>query len=237
MDKKAHENAMKGQSNGGHQMTLARLIDNLNQIGILPAIREEAAGAHLHANSPAKVNNDGSISILNTLNPEEKELSIAHELGHILVRNMGVLQIEQIGGPEDYLFLEINNALSHSILIELLERQYGIGSAMHLNLRLLGLTTMENNVTWAQTQQGRDAQIFLAAEGVKLYDIHRTIPHVRADVQDLIRLHPVLSLSFERANEFFSGVNVGIGLNELHDIITKFLNSVGIPIRFDLMAG
>gem|GEM_PF-5444163 len=214
-------------------MTIARLISDLNQQGINPEIIEEPSGPYLNDRSPALVDEDGKIRILNTLEASLKEQAIAHELAHQLIHSMGIPPIKQQNEPIDYLFLEINNAISHPLLVEILRNQYMISSEYHLSLRRNSIEDIEDLIKWARGE-GADAPIFLVAFGLRLYDVQRTIPEVTEAVELVVASDPLVLLSYQNAFTYFSDISIGIGMIELEAAIRNFLDSVGIPISFQL---
>lgn len=98
--------------------------------------------------------NNNEVNVLDSISKDEKIMAEAHELGHIYVRENGLVSIEPHGNePYDYLMLELNNALSHKFVIDLLAQEFSISSETHLNLRAASIRTVEKDIEELQKEK------------------------------------------------------------------------------------
>lgn len=170
----------------------------------------------LSMDSPAMVTKEDMIYILSTLPIEFRNQAEAHELGHLYLKYSGLIRLEypfDYGYPvsEDFLALEINNALSHIHLIHLLEHNYGISSQLHLDLLGSSLEYVPDQILDCRL----DEDIFcLHGIGVALYDIERTIPRFSSLVKDIASMDPSVSHALQEARKNLSLIEPNMGQDQ-----------------------
>lgn len=182
----------------------------------------------LSLENPAMVTKDEKIYILDGLPEEFKIQAVAHELGHLYLKYLGLVQAEypfDIGYPtsEDYLALELNNALSHQLLIHLLER-YDISSKLHLDLRASSLEHIPQRILELRID---DDTTCLHGMGLALYDMEQTLPGFRSDIVELAQMDPTVSHSFDQASEYLPFIVPKLARDQQKMYIESFLKSLG----------
>lgn len=178
-----------------------------------------------------KVTKDEKIFILNSLPLEFRIQAEAHELAHLYLKYSGLIRIEfpfDYGYPvsEDYLALEINNALSHVHLVPLLQNKYGISSQIHLDLQGSALEYVPDQIMDRRLNQD---EICLHGIGVVLYDIEKTIPKFSALIKDIANMDPAVKQAWKQAHQYFPLIEPTLNRDHQRLLLQNFLKSLGYP--------
>lgn len=202
-------------------------IDNLRnevQRNTKVAIRyinyEEKNLYTLSNESPANTNLD-VIYVLNSINQEDKIEAEAHELGHLLVKNRGMITLKSKDFYESsYFVLELNNAVSHKYVVNILKDEFDISSDLHLTLRENSIKNVEKDI------RELDNIYFLYGIGMKLYDINVTLGK---DIEKFTELNEYVKRAVDAAKEWLSQINIDMPIESQKKIIHNMLDELRIP--------
>lgn len=210
-------------------MSLSKLKLELVEMGIDVKVEyiEEAQSAQYYLSEAAPANvMDGKIHIINNLSDDTKIQALAHEYGHLLIKERGIISFEPIGdGPFDYLILELNNALSHKFIINVLEQKFGISSDFHLKLLVEGLNKTKDIIKNSYLEKE-----ILFGIGLKLYDIAITVPNKKKEIEDILAINKNIELSFQAANTHLKNIHLDSSVEEQMWTIEEYLNDLKLNI-------
>ncbi|WP_129727943.1 hypothetical protein [Ectobacillus funiculus] len=211
-------------------MSISDLKKELNQskqIEVIYVEKSKAKENWLTEESPANVR-DGKIYVLDDLPDENKLQAEAHELGHLYVEQLGVLKFDpEYGEPIDYLKLELNNALSHRFIIDILNEKFNISSDYHLHLRRKGI---DNTKEILQDNDEYEKEILFGL-GLKLFDISITIPDTEEEIEKIIHFNKDVSLAYEAAKTYLMQMKLDMPSEEQRQIIGNFLEKLGLSLE------
>ncbi len=185
----------------------------------------EAKYYGLSTNSPA--NTDGyNIYILDCISKEEQVQAEAHELGHIYIKESGLICLKVLGDdPICFLKLELNNALSHRFVVSLVE-EYGISNEVHIYLRKQSMKTVIKDI-----MDLKDEPELMHGIGLKLYDISVTIPELNREVERVLRLNNDVKIAYDTAVIFFSKLYPETPKEEQGVLVNRFFNKLGYTLN------
>lgn len=212
-------------------MSLTRLKSELAEMGVeIDIVYVEEKNAHqisITKDSPAQVM-DGKIYVLSDLSNEERIQAEAHELGHLYVKELGIINFEPIyNEPIGYLKLELNNTLSHKFIIQILEEKFGISSDIHLQLRIRGIDSTKNYLI----DSDMDTEV-LYGLGLNLYDIAITAPNSKNDVLEVLSLNESIKRAYQAAETHLGSIHLGMSKEEQEQVVNEFLSELGITIDY-----
>lgn len=186
--------------------------------------REEANVYQLSMNSPANTDSH-IIYILDCIPEEEKIQAEAHELGHIYVKEKGIICMESQGNrPFDFLILELNNSLSHRFVVSVLDK-YGMSSQFHLNLRGKSIKTITEDI-----EELKGEVELLHGIGLRLYDISITIPELKNEAERLSKINNDVKAAYDAANIYFNQIRLGTPKEEQVDAVNNFFIKLGYNV-------
>lgn len=160
--------------------------------------------------------------IYDALDKNTKLLAEAHELGHLYVNELGIVRCEiDAMEPIDFFKLEFNNAVSHRILMQILEEEFNISNIYHIELRIKGLETYKDL---------SDLELeTLFGLGLRLYDISQTVPGISEEIiNDIINRNRAVKLSYTLANELLSEINTNISREEQIQRSINYFSILGL---------
>lgn len=175
--------------------------------------------------SPAQVQptSDGFIIrySIDLKEPDRAE-AIAHEYGHLLLHFRGLINVfDTWYGLNDYLALEMNNAISHRALIETLQTEYAIGSGHHLRCRKAGLDRLRDYADTPDIEQD-----ILFGIGVALYD-SATTGAISEKATAILNSNPDICRAFTAAHRYLSRITVALSREDQLRLVDMFLVELG----------
>lgn len=198
-------------------------VKRLCEVVINYVSQEDASKYYLTADSPANVMSDNEVYVLDCIPEDDKIQAEAHELAHIYVREKGLINLKIYGNePFDFLLLELNNALSHRFVLNTLSRGFCISNVLHINLRAKSLESITQDI-----EDLKDEVELLYAFGLRLYDIHKTIPDLKNEVKRLASLNDDVNTAFNAAFEYIDPIQPETPKKEQESAINSFLSYLG----------
>ncbi|MCM3442670.1 hypothetical protein [Metabacillus halosaccharovorans] len=198
-------------------------VKRLCQVEIKYIALEDAPRYHLSVESPANVRNGNEVYVIDCIPEEEKLQAEAHELGHIFIREMGLISFQPKGSePFDFLLLELNNALSHRFVIEILSSRFYISNAFHLKLRTESLESIVQDIN-----DFKEEVELLHAFGLRLYDIYKMIADLKNEVERLAGINDGVNASFSAAKTYLEPLQPETPKKEQESAINSYLNYLG----------
>ena len=186
--------------------------------------KDDAEEYQLSTNNPANVNSSGEIFILDSLNEKDKNQAEAHELGHLYIRELGLVQVISQGYGRDYRILEINNALSHRFVTSVLSDEFGISNENHLTLRAESIKNIQEEIL----ESPYDSES-LHGIGVKLYDISVTLPKLTKEVEGIVETNGFVCEAYNAAHRHFDAICCpSMPKKEQEDAIGRFFDEIGV---------
>jgi hypothetical protein len=215
------------KKSGEIRMSIENLRTEVRQLCqqlVVNYIREkDASRYYLSANCPANVMNNNEVYVLDCIPEEDKIQAEAHELGHIYVREKGLISIPPNGNkPFDFLLLELNNALSHRFVLNVLSQIFFISNDLHLDLRAKSLNSIKQDI-----KDFKEKIEYLHAFGLKLYDIRATIPELKNEVERLIVINGNVSAAYNAAVSYIDPIQLETPKKEQESAINGFLIHLG----------
>lgn len=172
---------------------------------------------------------DESIVICEKLSKKEKIEAEAHELMHILLNKQGLLRVvSKYEGKNEFLAMEINNAISHKILISRLRNDYNIESELHLKENTNSLSTILRNIE--EPHSNNDTNL-LKEIGVRLYDIYRTISEIEKEIIEIVSTNQLVESVFQMAKEILSRITIDSSKEVQLKTIKLFLLEIDVEPR------
>lgn len=213
-----------GNWKGDDKMSILALRQDVNELcnyNTTFVNQDNAPDYYLSAESPANIFDGNEIYILNSLGNDEKIQAEAHELGHLYVSARGIVKCAiDNSEPIDFLKLELNNALSHKVLMEIIENDYGISNDFHKNLRISGLSHLDDI---------NDLEIeLLYGIGLRLYDISRTIENTSQTVNQILSANEAVRIAYNLAYELLNDIEINTPRDEQIERIANYINILGL---------
>lgn len=191
---------------------------------------KEQGRYYLSDSSPANIFND-EMNILNSLSENDKIEAEAHELGHILLKERGLICLSSIDWDLDFFVLELNNAISHKELINTLQIEFNISSELHYRLRYDSIKERErfiDNVKYFV--MNKDIYI-LYGLGFRLYDIYITLLKSRyEEIEKLVEENQYVRTSFNLAKKYLYKIDSTTSKDNQVEIINTILRDLNIPV-------
>lgn len=206
------------------------------QINLIPM--ENAEAYCLCAQSPAEATIDRNvwqIYILESLSKEERREAEAHELGHLLVqyRPPGLITMDSIVMFDEemqVLIGEIDNAISHKLLIDELKTKYNISSGLHIRLMAKSLEEIYAKIRILEA--GKNTKL-LHAMGVYLFDIARTNKNASVKVVQKLQLNSTVKHAFKAAQLHLSQIKLGQSQTIQRQYVNRFMEDIGYQEELD----
>lgn len=191
---------------------------------------KEQGRYYLSDSSPANIFND-EMNILNSLSENDKIEAEAHELGHILLKERGLICLSSTDWDLDFFVLELNNAISHKELINTLQIEFNISSELHYRLRYDSIKERErfiDNVKYFV--MNKDIYI-LYGLGFRLYDIYITLLKSRyEEIEKLVEENQYVRTSFNLAKKYLYKIDSTTSKDNQVEIINTILRDLNIPV-------
>ncbi|NMD72748.1 hypothetical protein HHO41_21200 [Bacillus sp. DNRA2] len=206
------------------------------QINLIPI--ENAEAYCLCAQSPAEATNERNvwqIYILDSLSKEERLEAEAHELGHLLVhyRPPGLITMDSIVMfDEDMQVLigEIDNAISHKLLIDELKIKYNISSGLHIRLMATSLEDIHAELKNVETDKNTK---LLHSIGVYLFDISRTNKNALTRVFQKLQLNSSVKHAYMAAQLHLTQIKLGQSQTIQRQHVNRFMGDIGYQEELD----
>lgn len=197
-------------------------VERLCDLVINHVSKEDAENYYLSTMSPANFC-DGQVNILKCNDEDKMTQAEAHELGHIYIREKGIVGIEtEEEGPMKYLILELNNAISHRFVIKALLQEFEISSKIHLDLRSHSLTSVSKDI-----EALIDEVEILHGIGLKLYDISITIPDLKVETEKLARKNNEVYKAYRVSGVYLSRIESDTSRSEQEELINMLFLELG----------
>lgn len=217
----------------------------------------------LNEGCPAQIWPNDEIKIWNELQGIGLLEAAAHEIGHSILRYQGLIALDifddaevhiRFGSPNRIkdLCTEINNAISHTFLISMLQDSYGISSEHQKKLRCQSPEQIAECLISRETQADEEDQILISQlmtlgfpkslpktnnckmtshhiEGIIAYDI------MKCEFEDLHYMKQVTDISLELKNafqvssEFLSQIHIGQDIDNQIKLLKQFFEALGYP--------
>lgn len=206
-------------------LKLYKEVKKLCDININIVNSSEALKYNLTEKSLANITENNTINILDTVSKEKQIEIIAHELGHIYLKENGLVCFEKNFEDElefNYFILELNNAISHKHLIKILKEEFSISSNIHLKLRTICLNEIYNEI-----EDCEYSNMLLHGIGLKLYDISTTLPEKREQVERICSKNKEINKAYKLAQEYIGRIDLNMNKNEQITLINKYIEGLG----------
>lgn len=191
---------------------LNKLIKEVYDKEEFKCTEEEANREHGLTNESPAILVGNEIYVLNTLTNEVKIEAIAHEVGHILLRNKKLICVSGYDSYQLGFFAAmLNNLISHKELIKVLKNEFNINSDIHLKLQEEALLSksIEKRVHNASNKDE------LYGIGFQLYDICRTTGKTyNTEIEKLIKSNQYLKKSIETSKKYLNDIDSNMNEEE-----------------------
>lgn len=193
---------------------------------------------------PAHVLSNDEIKLWDDLNGSDLIEAVAHEMMHIITRYQGLVMLDITDETEvdnNYGFpnrikdfcMEVNNSVSHRILIPILKDKFAVSSEVQKIIRCKPLEEINRSLTSCNIPEIVEYKIVSHhIEGIIAYDISKCSFKDSNYVNQVIGISPEVKNSFDASSEFLSQIYLGQDIGVQIDLLKKFFEVLGYPASF-----